>query len=44
MLQGDAVGLEQLHWLRDELVVEVEQDEKMHERRWKDERDALDEG
>lgn len=36
--------LEQLHWLRDELVVEVEQDEKMHERRSKDERDALDEG
>lgn len=43
-LQGDAVVLEQLHWLRDELVVEVEQDEKMHERRLKDERDALDEG
>lgn len=44
VLQGDAVVLEQLHWLRDELVVEVEQDEKTHERRWKDERDALDEG
>lgn len=44
VLQGDAVVLEQLHWLRDELVVEVEQDEKMHERRSKDERDALDEG
>lgn len=44
MLQGDAVVLEQLHWLRDELVVEVEQDEKMHKRRLKDKRDALDEG
>lgn len=38
--------LEQLHWLKGELVVEVEVelDEKRHERRWKDERDALDEG
>lgn len=46
MLQEDAVVLEQLHWLKDELVVEVEveQDEKMHERRLKDGRDALDEG
>lgn len=44
VLQGDAVVLEQLHWLRDELVVEVEQDEKTHEKRLKDERDALDEG
>lgn len=44
VLQGDAVVLEQLHWLMDELVVEVEQDEKMHGRRLKDERDALDEG
>lgn len=44
MLQEDAVVLEQLHWLKDELVVEVEQDEKMHERRLKDGKDALDEG
>lgn len=44
VLQGDAVVLGQLHWLRDELGVEVEQDEKMHEKRSKDERDALDEG
>lgn len=44
VLQGDAVVLEQLHWPKDELVVEVEQDEKMHERRLKDGRDALDEG
>lgn len=45
MLQEDAVVSEQLHWLKDELVVEaeVEQDEKMHERRLKDGRDALDE-
>lgn len=44
MLQEDAVVLEQLHWLKDELVEEVEQDEKMHEKRLKDGRDALDEG
>lgn len=43
MLPEDAVESEQLHWLKDELVVEVEQDEKMHERRLKDGRDALDE-
>lgn len=46
MLREDAVVLEQLCWLKDELVVEVEveQDEKLHERRLKDGRDALDEG
>lgn len=44
MSQKDAVVLEQLHWLKDELVEEVEQDEKMHEKIWKDGKDALDEG
>lgn len=43
MLLEDAGESEQLHWLKDELVVEVEQDEKMYERRSKDGRDALDE-
>lgn len=43
MLPEDAVESEQLHWLKDGLVAEVEQDEKMRGRRLKDGRDALDE-